>query len=227
MPAEVRGVPVMPVILLGAGTYLAWFGVHYWGSDTRWPSDPVKAVLQGKPVPPVTGVQSAAGIAAGVGTGSAGTAPVIGGQTGSAIADDALRYQGEGYVWGGHADTPGDWDCSSFVSYVLSHDLGMKLPGGGKYGDPAYPPNEHGPTTNDYLLFGTPVNLGSEQPGDLVVSTVHMGIVTSRGQMISAQDPQAGTGTGSYLSGFPGGTPFVRRVCWPDRRSGLRPERHR
>lgn len=44
-------VKVMPLVLLGLGTYLAWFGTHYWRSDTRWPSDPVKAVLQGRPVP--------------------------------------------------------------------------------------------------------------------------------------------------------------------------------
>ena len=43
--------PVVPVFLIGAGMYLAWFGVHYWRSDVRWPTDPVKAVLQGKPLP--------------------------------------------------------------------------------------------------------------------------------------------------------------------------------
>ncbi len=43
--------PVVPVILIGAGMYLAWFGVHYWRSNVRWPTDPVKAVLQGKSLP--------------------------------------------------------------------------------------------------------------------------------------------------------------------------------
>jgi cell wall-associated NlpC family hydrolase len=133
--------------------------------------------------------------------------------TGNAISGAALKYQGQGYVWGGPADVPGDWDCSSFASYVLGHDLGMTLPGGGRYGDPGYPPHEHGPTTLQYMLFGTGVNYGSEQPGDLVVSTEHMGIVTGGGQMISAQDPQLGTGTGSYTSGFPGGQPLIRRVA--------------
>ena len=33
------------------GAYLAWFGVHYWRTDVTWPSDPVKAVLTGKPLP--------------------------------------------------------------------------------------------------------------------------------------------------------------------------------
>ena len=31
--------------------YLTWFGVHYWRSDMKYPTDPVKAVLQGKPLP--------------------------------------------------------------------------------------------------------------------------------------------------------------------------------
>jgi hypothetical protein len=43
--------PVLPLVLIGAGMYLAWFGVHYWRSDTKWPTDPIKSVLQGKGVP--------------------------------------------------------------------------------------------------------------------------------------------------------------------------------
>lgn len=43
--------PVIPLFLIGAGMYLAWFGVHYWRSDVKWPTDPVKAVLQGRPLP--------------------------------------------------------------------------------------------------------------------------------------------------------------------------------
>lgn len=210
--------PVIPVILLGAGGYLAWFGTHYFGSDTKWPTEPVKAVLTGKPLPSPTGQTSAAAVAQSVNASNPTAAGTAAGQaitnvaTGSAIANDALKYQGEGYVWGGPADVPGDWDCSSFTSYVLGHDLGMALPGGGKYGDPGYPPHTHGPTTNSYLLFGQPVNLGSEKPGDLLVSTEHMGICIGGGGMISAQDPQLGTGIGTYTSGFPGGTPFIRRV---------------
>lgn len=44
--------PVIPLLLVGLGAYLAWFGTHYWRQDIRWPSDPVKAVLQGNPAPP-------------------------------------------------------------------------------------------------------------------------------------------------------------------------------
>jgi len=210
--------PVIPVVLIGAGFYLAWFAIHYWGSDTKYPTDPVKAVLTGKPLPRPAGQTSAASVAAAVETqaqATAGGTSAPGGSptsTGSAIADDALKYVGAGYVWGGPADVPGQWDCSSFVSYVLGNDLRMALPGGGHFGDAGYPPGSHGPTTLNYLLYGTPVNLGEALPGDLVVSTVHMGIVTGGGKMVSAQDPQLGVGVAGYLSGFPGGTPSVRRV---------------
>lgn len=32
--------------------------------------------------------------------------------SGTAIASDALKYAGQGYVYGGNASRPGDWDCS-------------------------------------------------------------------------------------------------------------------
>ncbi len=46
--------PVIPVAVVVAGAYLAWFGVHYWRTDVSWPSDPVKAVLTGKALPAAT-----------------------------------------------------------------------------------------------------------------------------------------------------------------------------
>lgn len=205
--------PVIPLVVLGTGMYLAWFGVHYWRSDTKWPTDPVKAVLAGKPIP---GQSAAAPLSAeltadvqaysgGSGSGSTSSA------TGSSIADDALKYNGAGYVWGGNASSTGDWDCSSFVSYVLGHDLGLPLPGG-HWGDPGFPPHAHGPTTVQYMLYGTGINLKDVQAGDLIVSSVHMGIAISPSQMISAQDEQLGTGLGGFPAGFPGGPPVYRRV---------------
>jgi len=44
--------PVLAVIMIMSGGYLMWFAIHYWRSATvKWPSDPVKAVLQDAPVP--------------------------------------------------------------------------------------------------------------------------------------------------------------------------------
>lgn len=45
------GTPALPASLVVAGGYLAWFGIHYWRTDVAWPSDPVKAVLTGRPIP--------------------------------------------------------------------------------------------------------------------------------------------------------------------------------
>lgn len=43
--------PIIPILLIMIGAYLAWFGVHYWRQDLKWPSDPIKAALQGKGLP--------------------------------------------------------------------------------------------------------------------------------------------------------------------------------
>jgi hypothetical protein len=53
-----------PVLALGAiafGGYLLWFGVKYWRGtgDNVWPSTPIKAVLQGKSLPPNTAAATA------------------------------------------------------------------------------------------------------------------------------------------------------------------------
>jgi cell wall-associated NlpC family hydrolase len=225
--------PVVPVILLAVGMELCWFAIHYWGSDTAWPTDPVKAVLQGRPIPTpqrtdtpaqVAAIGAAAAAAANAATAAASAAagaanPNIlaqavasGTGAGSAIASDALRYVGAGYQWGGNASTVGDWDCSSFVSYVLGHDLGLALPGGGRWGDPGYPPHAHGPTSGQYMLFGTGIDRSQVQAGDLIATVDHIGIAISGSTMVSAQDTQLGTGIGSFPGGFPGGTPVYRRV---------------
>ena len=76
--------PAVPVILLGLGAYLAWFGVHYWGSDTKWPTDPVKAVLQGRPLPAPSGQATASQVALSVEQNAQGVAAGTTGQPGSA-----------------------------------------------------------------------------------------------------------------------------------------------
>src|SRR5581483_9875261 len=38
--------------------YLTWFGVHYWRTDVKYPSDPIKGVLTGKGLPSATRAQS-------------------------------------------------------------------------------------------------------------------------------------------------------------------------
>jgi cell wall-associated NlpC family hydrolase len=120
---------------------------------------------------------------------------------GADIAQDALKYAGQRYTYGGPADRPGDWDCSSFVSYVLGHDLGMVLPGGGRYGSPAYPPHAHGPVVLSYAGWAGATTLPAGMApaaGDLCVwagagPLGHIGIALDGTHMISALDTQYGT----------------------------------
>jgi cell wall-associated NlpC family hydrolase len=198
--------PVIPVVLVLIGAYVAWFGVHYFKSDQKWPSDPIKAVLTGgSPTTPTYAQEaqqqaSQSDYVAAVGAGSGAAAAAGGAAAGSGllgtsggIAGDAQKYIGAGYVWGGNADAVGNWDCSSFVSYVLGHDIGLPLPGG-HWGDPGFPPHAHGPTTGSYALYGTAINRNQVQPGDLVVWSTHVGIAIDGTSIVSARDVQEGTG---------------------------------
>lgn len=209
------GSPIVPVTILGIGAYLAWFGVHYWMSDVKWPSDPIKAVLTGKPIPDNTPVSGGIGLGQAVGNVSTGvgslTTPLAPIAAGLKAAAAALRNVGAGYNYGGPADRPGNWDCSSFVSKVLGQDMGLSLPGGGRWGDPGYPPHAHGPGSTAYMLYGTGISRGEVQAGDLIVSIEHIGIAINANQMVSAQQPSTGTAVSSFPAGFPSGPPVYRR----------------
>lgn len=139
--------------------------------------------------------------------------------SGAAIASAALKYAGSGYAYGGRADHPGDWDCSSFVSYVLGHDLGMTLPGGKRFGDPGVPPNAHGPVVLDYASWAGATTLpagSSPAAGDLCVwpgagPVGHIGIAVDSAHMVSALDHTDGT-LHSPIAGFgPAGARLVYR----------------
>lgn len=131
---------------------------------------------------------------------------------GPAIAADALKYKGAGYVWGGTASKIGDWDCSSFVSYVLGHDLGLALPGGSWSGT-SMPPNAHGPVVSDYLSWSGAADVATPQAGDLVIfgPDVHIGIAISGSQMVSALNSTIGTNV-SGIKGTAGGQLVYRRL---------------
>jgi hypothetical protein len=87
--------PVVPILILATGAYLAWFGVHYWRTDTAWPSDPIKAALTGKPIPTPdrsSGEAAIKGIIAGAkasggatGSSASPTAPTVPGSPGVAM----------------------------------------------------------------------------------------------------------------------------------------------
>lgn len=123
--------------------------------------------------------------------------------TSSAIANDALRYQGAGYVWGGApAKGPGNWDCSSFANWVIGHDLGLAIP---LYKAGTYDGSSHGPPTTVWLVWPGCFNVpaAQAQPGDLVIWPTHMGIYIGGGQMISALDTADGTKVTTVAGGAP------------------------
>jgi cell wall-associated NlpC family hydrolase len=122
----------------------------------------------------------------GVGTGGAGS--------GSAIAADALQYVGHPYVYGGPSNPNNGWDCSSFVSYVLGHDLSYALPGG-TWSQVTSNGAAHGPIAAQYLLWSgaSVIPRNQVQAGDLLCWQTHVGFAANNTQMISAYDPADGT----------------------------------
>ena len=211
---DIGGAPVIPISLLLIGGYLTWFGVKYWRSDVTWPSDPVKAVLQGKQLPASHPVDTSASILAQQLNNAGGGWQTITGAgasaTGQAIANDAVQYQGAGYVWGGApAQGIGNWDCSSFSNEVIGHDMRMSIPGfpGGSYTGAV-----HGPTTLEWISWSGCRTVGTtgaqSVAGDLCVWPTHMGIAIGGGKMISAQSPS----TGTQVSGIDGFIPNERLV---------------
>jgi cell wall-associated NlpC family hydrolase len=206
----VEGVSGMAVAATAAGGVLVWSGIR--GHRV---SDTLRSLVSGQqpstgPADPALAISPTFTPGSGsTSTGASGTP----GATGSAIANDALRYQGAGYVWGGApAKGVGNWDCSSFCSKVLAIDLGMAIPG---YAAGTYNGSAHGPTTLQYLIWGTGVKGGASaaQAGDLCVWQTHMGIATGGGNMISALNPRIGTKVTTISDGAPGAEVlFVRRV---------------
>lgn len=141
----------------------------------------------------------AGGTSTPAGTGAGGSSVA---STGSAIADDALRYLGTKYVYGGVS--PAGFDCSGLIYYVL-RELGyMSVPR----------------TIGAQNLWPGAVTVGVSQAaaGDLVLwpygagPNAHGGIVVGPGQYVNAPY----TGTVVRVDPIPaslhGGPPVYRRV---------------
>ena len=88
--------PIIPVLLVVAGGYLAWFGVHYWRQDLKWPSDPVKAALQGKGLPASSPPPAvSASLTADISSVTAASATAAEGKGVPAAAAGGSAYQGK------------------------------------------------------------------------------------------------------------------------------------
>ena len=102
------------------------------------------------------------------------TAPA-GGTKGQQVADYALQFLGNPYVWGGTSLTNGA-DCSGFVLSVYAH-FGVSLPH-----------SDAGDRTQ-----GTAVSsLAEARPGDIVCYDGHVGIYIGNGQIVHASNPRSG-----------------------------------
>ena len=126
-----------------------------------------------------------------------------------------MRYQGAKYVFGGVPSKGiGNWDCSSFVNWVVGNDCRMAIPG---YPAGTYTGQTHGPVVLDWSTWsGASTHSGPPNPGDLCVwpgigASGHIGIVIAGNQMISALDTRDGTKV-TPIQGFgPAGVAVVYR----------------
>ncbi len=111
------------------------------------------------------------------GSGGSGSA------SGQAVANYALQFVGNPYVWGGSSLTNGA-DCSGFTMAVYAN-FGVSLP---HY-------------TGSQQQCGTAVSSLSEaQPGDLILYSGHVAIYLGNNQIVHASSPRYGitTGTATY-----------------------------
>lgn len=146
----------------------AWYGIRHDGLS-GWANGRYLAPVGGaanRNAPPTT---SAPAAASSVGQGAA-------------IAAAGLLYLGVPYVWGGA--TPGGWDCSGFVLYIVQEVTGRTLPR----------------TTQAQIGAGTPVAAGDIRAGDLVFfantyapGITHVGIALGDGRFVHARSPTHGT----------------------------------
>lgn len=206
MPGQLNGKAVATTT---AGFVLLWSGVK--GATV---GQTLRSLLKGENPARVPEASPSVGVSPAAGSGSATN--VSSATTTSSIANDALKYQGHAYLYGGAPGTAGmqPWDCSSFCNWVLGHDLGMTLPGSSS---PGYSGTSHGPTTLSYLAWSTARTVShsasDSEAGDLCVWQTHMGIALGGSQMISALDPSLGTMVTSISGGAPPGELlYVRRV---------------
>jgi murein DD-endopeptidase MepM/ murein hydrolase activator NlpD len=114
----------------------------------------------------------------------------------AAMMEEAQKHLGKPYVFG--ASGPNTFDCSGFVSYVLSHSI---YPGFGRT------------TAQGIYNICTPVLRANAQPGDLIFFTgtynagrpvTHIGLYIGNGMMIHAGKPvqYASTDTPYWTSHF-------------------------
>ena len=114
--------------------------------------------------------------------------------TSSALANIALSYKGHAYTYGGAPGKDGknNWDCSSFMNWVVGHDGKRAIPG---YGAGQYDGTSHGPPTGSWGIWPglQHIKASEVQAGDIIVWVGHMGMAIDNTHMISALNSKLGT----------------------------------
>lgn len=183
----INGVALSSVAI---GSLLIWSGIKGWNLTTTAGQIISGQTPKGSDVNPLV---NAAG------------ATSNGPASGSSISDDALKYNGHAYSYGGAPgkDGKGRWDCSSFVNWVIGHDFNHAIPGASNYDG-----TSHGPPTGLWMAWPGMQHISQQiQPGDIIVWVTHMGIAISSTQMISALNSSLGTKVTEIHGTAPG--PFI------------------
>ena len=117
---------------------------------------------------------------------------VSGSGNGAAIANYALQFAGNPYVFGGTSLTNGA-DCSGFTMSVHKH-FGISIPR----------------SSVGQAAGGKAVSIGSVQPGDIIYYGKHVGIYIGGGQIVHASTEK----TGIKISSYTYRTPVCVRRYW-------------
>lgn len=126
--------------------------------------------------------------------GGGSTATVVGSGTGADIAEYALQFVGNPYVWGGSSLTNGA-DCSGFIMAVYAN-YGYSLP--------------H--SSYSMRSIGTGVDLANAQAGDIICYSGHVALYIGDGKIVHAKNSKYGIVTDPVYYGWGGTGPAVLAV---------------